>query len=61
MHHCPSCGSRAITVDKDAEGVRIFSCFHCEHTWEAVEVPSSTLRILLERSLRLAQLEQKNA
>ncbi len=61
MHHCPSCESRAITVDKCADGARIYSCFACEHTWETVEIPSTTLRMLLERSLHLAQLETKYA
>lgn len=57
MHHCPKCESRSITLDADNQGVRVYSCMACGQTTETTEVPSTTLRWLLDRSMHLAQLQ----
>lgn len=57
MHHCPKCSSRSITMESAVEGVRVYSCMNCGHSVETTEMTSETLRWLLDRSLRLAQLQ----
>lgn len=57
MQSCPKCESHGITMDTADEGVRVYSCMKCGQTTETTEVPSTTLRWLLDRSMHLAQLQ----